>query len=274
LDAQRVIAAMVMLSGCNGFIGEAAVESPASPRGKEVRSAAAPPAASANDWFSPTRMTVRSGLLLHADYSSVMIVVGADNDSRIEVSGLANGKPLRGEMYVIGGHILLAKGLDFEKYAEIDTLDGPVMEVQLALKLLAAAIPGGPGQVQSPQPIDLENRQDAIEVSTRSASGAFEGPWSLTGTVGREVSNQIAFRLSFKSKSLPDAMTLSGTWERIAAPPQFADDLSVGGWRAFTIGPYSRHDANGTILDYGLQEIGRFATLREARVAAAKASGK
>jgi hypothetical protein len=222
-----------------------------------------------SDWFNPTRVTLRSGVLLHADYSLVTFTNSANGDVRIEVASAFAGKSEKGEMIVVGGKILLAKDLEFSPGAEIDTLDGPTLEVQLLLKLLSKAVPGGPSQARLSQVVALKQQNEPIEVSTRSASGTYPVPWSLNGSLKREGSNRLAFTLTFTFLQAPGPISFAGTWEKASVAPVLPDSMSVVGWRAFKIGPYSKQDSHGTIFDYGAQELStKFKTLGEARAAA------
>ena len=214
---------------------------------------------------------MRSGVLLHADNSTVTFTNAASGDMQIEFAGSSNGAHQAGKMIVVGGRILVANGLEFRPGAEIDTLDAPTLEVQLALKLLSKAVPGGPTQVKASQVISLEQQKDPIEVATPSASGAYAVPWSLTGRIVRGAQDRLSFTLTFTCKEAPGSITIAGMWEKTSPAPVLPDNLSLVGWRAFKIGPYTKQQAGGTIFDYGAQELpNKFETLGQARAAAAK----
>ena len=228
-------------------------------------------AAAADDWFTPTRVQVREGILLQRDYSAVTMTNAKNGDVQIRVATSQNGKATSGEMFVVGGHILLTKDVDLSPGAEIDAIDAPVLQVQLALKLLRKALPVGPSGVREPKTLNVSEDKEPLEVSTSSASGEYQPPWSVRGSVSRDKSNRIAFTLTFESKSISQPVTIAGTWERTEPAPTFSDSLPVAGYRAFQLGPYSKQDSNGTIFDYGSQELPQtFKTLGEARAAAKK----
>jgi len=210
-------------------------------------------------------------MLLHRDYSAVTMVTSSNGDVRIQSDTSADGKTTSVQLFLVGGRILLAKGGEITPGAEIDVIDAPVLKVQLALKLLARAIPSGASAVRSVRPIQISELKEPIEVSTTSASGQYQPPWSLRGTVKRESGTRVSFSLIFGFKDAPQPITISGFWEQTKPAPVFSDSLSVVGWRSFTIGPYSKQDAGGTIYDYGAQEMSRqFKTLGEARAEAKK----
>src|SRR6266496_516972 len=74
----------------------------------------------AHDWFSPTRVSVRTGMLLHRDYSAVTMVTSSNGDVRIQSDTSADGKTTSVQLFLVGGRILLAKGGEITPGAEID----------------------------------------------------------------------------------------------------------------------------------------------------------
>ena len=217
----------------------------------------------ADDWFDVTRMEVHSGVLLSGQSSIVTIVNAANGDFHLRTDD--------GEMYVIGGQILLAKGVEMSLGKEIDAVDAPGLQVQLALKLLEKAVPAGPSSVRTTKSIDVSEATEPIEVATPSAGGAYAAPWQLKGTVKRVDAKRVAFDFQFKVEQAAQPFMLSGTWERATPKPVFSDLLNISAWRAFTLGPHETKSGRGTILDYGAQELPkRFATLGDARTAAKK----
>jgi hypothetical protein len=218
-------------------------------------------AADADDWFQPTRIEVRTAV---RGRSSSMSIVNASNGDFLLKDGT-------GEMMVVGGRILLAKNVEMVAGAEIDALDMPALEMQLALTLLEKGVPAGPGSVRAQQPVNVSESSESLEVSTPSASGQYPAPWSLHGMVTRVDASHLSFKLTFDFKQAPQPVIISGTWAS-GTPSTFPDSLATAGWRAFVLGPYSRKADHGTILDYGAQELPkRFATLGDARAAAKRA---
>ena len=133
---------------------------------------------------------------------------------------------------------------------EIDALDGGVLGLKLALELLGAATPGGPSAIKQKSIFDVKEGRRSIAVNTASASGGLEAPWTLHAIIEPISADQWAFALVAKHG---ETMHVSGTWQKDAAPPVFADDLSLAGWQVLSIGPIKRTDENSTILDCGAQ---------------------
>jgi hypothetical protein len=235
--------------------------------------AASEGSAPADQWFSPTRVTVRSGTLLKRDFSTATMTIATDGDTRIETSGLANGKDYSGILMLVSGNYMLAKGVELSPGAEIDAIDAPVLEAQTVMKLLARVLPAGPKSVIRSREINFTERKEPLEVATQSASGAYPPPWSLTGFVKRESATKIAFSLSFTFSGTPQPLSLVGAWENFPAVA-LPDSTSVKGWRAFHLGPHESNQNGGSIMDYGAQEIaGGFSTIGEVRAYAKRKAG-
>jgi hypothetical protein len=90
----------------------------------------------------------------------------------------------------------------------------------------------------------------SITVSTASANGGLEAPWSLKATIEPTGVSQVSFELTAKHK---DTMHLTGTWQRDATSPALSDDMTLEGWKILSVGPTRTPDGNETILDYGAQ---------------------
>lgn len=232
------------------------------------------PSLLADDWFSPTTVSVRITVPPHRDFSSTSIEVAGNGDSRIQTSTFVSGKVSSGTLLVISGNYLLVKGVELKTGAEIDALDAPALEVQTVLKLLAHAVPEGPASIAGIRAIDVKEQTRAIEIATQSASGGYPAPWSLTGSVRRDSGSVLSFAVTFKFAGGTDALTMTGDWQKSSTPSQFTDSLSVAGWRAFHLGPQQSTQGGSTILDYGAQEIpGGFTTLGQVRAYAKRKKG-
>jgi len=238
------------------------------------QAAGAEPPQSANEWFQGNRIVVKSTQPPGKDFSSVTMLTAANGDSEIQTSGTSEGRQFSGTLMIVSGSRMLASGLPISPGSEIDTLDIPVLQVQIALKLLARAFPGGPRSIHGETPINVSETVKPLEVATPSASGAFPPPWSISGKA-TETSGRISFVLAFSIQGQEQPLTISGTWERLTTAPAFPDSQPIAGWRVFALGPYSRTDpAGGTIYDYGAQEITTgFKILGEVRADAKRRTG-
>lgn len=201
-------------------------------------------------WYSPTRVTLRAQ---DQDNAATMVYeITSNQDLRITMDAKVEGKREIGAIMLINGQRqwMLAKNVPMEKGYEIDALDMPVLNLKLVLELLRAAAPGGPSQIKEKTTFDVKEETRSIAVSTASANGGLEAPWSLKATIEPTGVDQVSFELTAKHK---DIMHVTGTWQRDVNPSTLSDDLALDGWKILSVGPMKTTDGNETILDYGAQ---------------------
>src|SRR5581483_772258 len=155
-------------------------------------------------------------------------------------------------MLVNGRHPwMLAKNVALEPGQEIDTLDGPVLNLRMALELLRAAAPSGPGKIKERTEFHLNEQKRSITVNTASASAGIDAPWTLDAVIEPVTPDEWSFELNVKHD---EPIRLSGTWLRKEPEnPVFSDQMPLDGWQVLSIGPTKVTTANGTVYDYGAQ---------------------
>ena len=143
---------------------------------------------------------------------------------------------------------------------EIDAIDAPALDWQLAAQLLERAFPGGPpASFPSQEVVIVEPKQD-IEVGTMSAGGAYGAPWKLSTKASRHDLGRISYQLNFTctdtetGKPAPP-IVLTGTWEHLQPAPETPANTSLEGWKVFSLGPTQRQEGNSQILDYGTSSL-------------------
>jgi len=141
---------------------------------------------------------------------------------------------------------MLTRGLTLDPEYRMDTLDEAALWLQLVIRILDRAFPGGPTSVVGSQPIKATHDTKGIHVNTSGATGDFSPPWKATGKANRKDNSTVDFDLNFlwymKSKpqqksSQPSKLTgkvnrkisISGLWQKNdnAILP---DDMSLNGW--------------------------------------------
>jgi hypothetical protein len=203
-----------------------------------------------NEWYSPTRASIRAEG--PGTTGTIFYEISGNQDLKITMDTVEKGKKQIAELMVINGQSqwMLAKNVPLEKGYEIDALDGAVLGLKLALELLRAAAPGGPTEIRQKSIFDVREDRRSIAVNTASASGGLEAPWTLHAVIEPISADEWSFEVVAKHG---ETMHISGTWQKEAAPPTFADDLSLEGWQVLSIGPIKTTDGNSAILDYGAQ---------------------
>ena len=140
-----------------------------------------------------------------------------------------------GETLLVGGRAVLSRG--FAGDAELGaSLDAPALMMQLALRLLERAEPGGPAAVTGEQAIDLVETVSPILLQSYSASGGFQAPWSLRGSIAPVGETRRRFDLHFEftagagSAAQKGTMRLKGIADFAALDFPLAADTKLEGW--------------------------------------------
>jgi hypothetical protein len=204
-----------------------------------------------SEWYNANQvsLTVQAeGITSTATYE-----ITSDQDLKITTNTKGkNGQQETSEIMFVNGqsHWMLAKNVPLERGYEIDALDGPVLTLKLVTELLRAAVPAGPGEITKSTAINIRERTKPIEVNTASASGGLEAPWTLQGTIEPTASGAVSFDLTVKHDQ---PMHITGTWQKQAAAPVFADDMPLTGWQILSVGPTRDVQGNVATIDYGAQ---------------------
>ncbi len=199
------------------------------------------------------------------------------SDLQISLDQKESGKSVSGQLVMIGGRILATKGLMLDEGYEIDAVDGPLLYVQLTIRLLGRAFPEGPDSLRGLQPVKLTESREDLQIATPSASGDFPAPWSVDGTATKDKSGAVHFDLRFVSTAPSDgkpsklSVRLKGSMERARSDLALRDDMPLDGWKVYGVGPQVKKRDGGTIYDYGaaLQD-NRYNTVAEVRKAIAE----
>jgi len=229
-----------------------------------------PPSPALHDWFSANAIDVQIGRPGSNENLRFTFATSDNGDTKIVTLRTPRQKATASTILLINGRWMVAKDLHVGSGYEIDALDLAALHVQLVTNLLAHVFPQGPASVAGRQSIAFTEKERALSVSTRSASGSYPAPWSLKGVVDRSSAAKVAFDVvfDFSSAGRSQPTALKGTLERISPSPVLADDLPLAGWKIYALGPYSKRAEGTTILDYGANRVDpKFATLGELRAA-------
>ncbi|MFN7753533.1 MAG: hypothetical protein ACK5TE_14830 [Pseudomonadota bacterium] len=165
------------------------------------------------------------------------------NDIRVVIDEQRKAGPQRGTLLLIGQKALLTRSLQLARPGSaLPAIDGPALLLNLTLRMLERAVPGGPQSLRGERVVKVADPSVAIVVDTPTAQGLFLAPWTLTGKV-RPTAEGVAFDFVLRSRSRTDpdgfhSTALRGTWQLDdRAPPAFGDDLSLEGWQLHSIQP-------------------------------------
>lgn len=178
------------------------------------------------------------------------------NDALIDTKMHVSGNVTSGTVALVGGRIMLSKGLKLKAGYEIDALDGPVLSMKLAMIVLGRIYPKGPEQISGQQDIDFTDLI-GIKFATSSASGYIAAPWHVKGGVNKLSSGNVTFDLALTfpmvqgdEKNKTYTMKMAGELSTLGHPV-FRDTDSLDGWMIYGVGPQVIKQAGSTIFDYG-----------------------
>jgi hypothetical protein len=179
-------------------------------------------------------------------------------DIQIDVE-ISDGKKItKGQIFMVGGRVLVTRGPVTEPGYEIDALDAPVLEQELVFRLLGAALPSGPEEIKGLRKIDYRSEKTGIQFATPSAQGFISAPWSVSGDVNVVAPNDVEYQLWLTaagtgdpaSRSKEYVVNFSGRLSKVASA-KINDSMPLTGWNLFGVGVQTRKQGNDTTIDYG-----------------------
>ena len=178
------------------------------------------------------------------------------NDMLIETDISNSGTSNKGSIAMIGGRIMLSKGLKLEPGYEIDYLDAPVLNIKLLMIVLSRVFPNGPADVVGTIAIDKKDKT-GIKYATLSASGYIPAPWLIKGNITKASESNLTFDLALtfpidqKNKKNQNYTQLMAGELSMLNHEVFLDSQSLNGWTTYGLGPRQIKQQESTILDYG-----------------------
>lgn len=176
-----------------------------------------------------------------------------------------------GVLLLLAGHgALLVRDAQLAPGRELDAVNGPLMMLELVLRLLERAVPGGPTTLVRDRHIDLSERRLPIGVSGVGAEGEFLAPWRLSGTIGPAGQGQVKFELEFASTARAPAgaryeTNIAGVWQNTPPPVVFPDSLPLRGWQVYQIRPMVHARGATNVVGLGTSAPMGFVNLAEVR---------
>ena len=207
--------------------------------------------------FSAVTLTFAEGEAIGTTWSGVFD--DASRDFLLDVQ-VREPEPMRGKVGLVGGRVMIVRGLKLARGAEIDAMDGPVLSMRLALTVLGRLFPNGPHTVLGLQRVTRDD-DVGIRYSTPSAAGSIEPPWRASGSVENYNTDVVNFDLALTVPARAGAKGAIGTIRlkgRLStrAGPVFRDDMPLEGWQVYTLGRVTRPGgatAFGAKLERGAQ---------------------
>lgn len=229
------------------------------------------------DRTTPWKKLTQVSLIASDPESPVLEIYRAEfdparGDAAINVDLRRGDGEVRGVVGMIGGRMLLTRGLKVESGRELEAFDLPMLNIQLAQILLGRALPAGPAAVRGEQRIDHRDTV-AIDYGTAGARGRIEAPWHVTGRVAKVQTGAIHFNLTLEAPLPRSAkkgetlrMQLQGELSMLGREV-FADEASLDGWTVYVVGPRAEKRDGRTTMVFGAtpERAGRFGTVADVR---------
>jgi len=145
------------------------------------------------------------------------------------------GEVEAGETLLVGGRAVLSRG--FAGAAELgSSLDAPALMMQLALRLLERAEPGGPVEITEAREVEVLEETSPIQLESYSAVGGFRAPWALRGSIEPAGEDRRRFDLRFEftvgagSEVQRGTMRLKGQADFAALDFPLAGSAALNDW--------------------------------------------
>ncbi len=208
-------------------------------------------------WSRFTRVVLKQSSLSSTDYTIWNASFDhQSNDILIETKSESAGNSIEGSIAMVGGRIMLSKGLKMEPGYEIDYLDAPVLSIKLLMIVLSRVFPNGPADVIGKVNIDQTDKT-GIKYATPSASGYIPAPWAVKGSITNNAENNLTYdiALTFQTNHRNNnnqTYTLQMVGEfSMLKHAVFLDSQPLRGWTTYGLGPRKIKQQESTILDYG-----------------------
>jgi hypothetical protein len=145
---------------------------------------------------------------------------------------------LTGEMLLIGGRALAARGMVSLSSDLEPMLQAPSVMMQLAFTLLEITMPKGPAWLVERQGLATASRDNDLEIDSTLATGSFAAPWQVTGEAWPSGDGQRRFDLTFEfANPSPEAaggrttFTFTGGQDYRRDDFPLAPETPMAGWK-------------------------------------------
>jgi hypothetical protein len=172
---------------------------------------------------------------------------------------------------VCGDQALLLKDIVPAPRRELQELNEPVLYLQLALRLLARAMPDGLPVAGSETAIDLGDEKITLRLrkgySARKDIGA---PWRARGVARRSATDvRFEFLITHTGDEPPhrqSELKLSGVWQQQTRMPRLDNAYNLTGWRVHRVDTVAEIVGGNTVFDAVARTTSlSFATLGDVR---------
>ena len=150
---------------------------------------------------------------------------------------------------------LLLKDIVPARQLELRELNEPVLNLQLALRLLSRALPQGLPTAGAQTAIDVGDDKNTLRVrKAHSARKDFGAPWHARGTAIRGAAGEVRFDLvlTYATENTPgkqSELKLAGVWQQESRVKAIDNGFALAGWRVHRVDTIAEVVGGNTVLD-------------------------
>jgi hypothetical protein len=175
---------------------------------------------------------------------------GENGDTRITFDLRGGGKHAEGTIVIVADRWMLIQGFTPRPGVEIDEMDIAILNCQLVVRLLEAALPKGPPAPGTPARFSVSEKIKPIQVGTPSAFGEYGPPWTVDGTVDVPSKDAPAnYQLMFTYFSEGHSTTMKLVGRVGSALLSLPDATPLAGWAVHRLGHHQHESSNSTGTD-------------------------
>jgi hypothetical protein len=160
--------------------------------------------------------------------------IAQNGDARITIERREGSTHATGTIVLIGGRWMLTQGFAAAPGKELESLDLAVLNSQLVVVLLTAALPDGPPPAGPPQHVRFVEKTNPIRIATATSATEYLAPWTVVGTVTVPAADaEATYELSFtySDQGLSRTMDFAGSVGKARSPLDFPDSMKLAGWK-------------------------------------------
>ncbi len=220
-------------------------------------------AQAANGW-TPDDIKVSQSAAGEPPSLSARFEVAPNGDARIAIEQRDGTRRTGGTVLLIGGRWMLTQGSMSSSGKEVESLDLAVLDSQLVLVLLTAALPDGPPAPGPPQHVRFAEKNNPIRIATPTRSVEYRAPWTVVGSVAVPASDAAAsYQLAFTYSEQGNSRTIdfTGSAGTAKAPLDIPDSMRLAGWKLRRL-PQAQPDA---AAQPGVPKVATIGELRRLR---------
>jgi hypothetical protein len=158
-------------------------------------------------------------------------------DLQVQFEQIAPDVVVNGELLMVGGQVLLARGFEQPEPDIEPLIQAPSLMLQLAFQMLSSVQPQGPYALKEKQVWEQSEPNLDFKISTGLATGIFAAPWNIKGSGWKTDAGHYRFELFLQfSIAMPgeseakSSITLSGDLEYQQHDFPYDGSTDLGGW--------------------------------------------